>query len=249
MAKRPDHLPKPKRNAMDDPKLGLYGAPWPADDKKSPSLKARVIDSADMKTTTTSQAKMATVGMWFTIYTNHPDDRDNTPPINLKLDYPSMMTVLEMIADTADGKLTSPTGVSVRGFQYSKEGKTSSEPRVIGQICVGKNADGEVCLIVSTPEYPKIVFPFRSSRWFEIVDPAGKHVDREIASRYISKGWVNAVRGLISIIHKDVYEHKAAALEKGGGSFGGNSSSAPSSYDDEDEDVFVSKKVYGNKSY
>jgi hypothetical protein len=201
----------PKKNLSYDPKLSLTGEPWVEGDySKKPTLHLVAVNSAGNKNST---VKTATLGVWFKSYLNHPDESDTAKAIDVKLDLGKSFAFLEMLeACIADTNFTM-AGVEASGFTFPG-GQRSDKPSVLGTVFVGRNGDGEICLILQAPNRPTAVFPFNTDQWFNIVDKQGRPVDKPTVSKYIAGGWCKLLRGVLVTVAKDIYEEKAAALEK-----------------------------------
>lgn len=201
--------PAIKKNLTDDPKLGLTGEPWNEGDfSKKPTLKLRVIDSSGNKNST---VKHATVGVWFTVYLNHPDEDDNAKPINVKMDISIALTFIELIKTAINDVNFSMTGIETKGYTFNA-GNKSDKPVNLGTAFVGRNGAGEISIIIKAHNRPTAVFPFAPDFWYSLVDKSGNPVDKAFASKIIAGGWAEGMLNIISGVGQEVFNHKEKAL-------------------------------------
>ena len=225
----------PKRNATDDPKLALHGEPWREGDySKKPSFKLRVIDSSDKKQT---DGKPTSVGVWITVYLNHPDENDDAKKIDLKMDSAmaaSFLTIVER--HIADPDLPME-GIDTIGYSFNG-GVRADKPSSQGSALVGRNGDGAVCIVVKQGSRPPAMFAFTPTFWWNLIDKSGNNLSAATASEIVATGWVKKVNDTITLVSNDVYNAKEAARLKS--EAGGNAGGA--------QQNSYQKKSYGNES-
>ena len=231
-----------KGNAFDDPKLMLVGEPWVEGGMNRPNASLRVIDSSENKSAKTS--KKTSVGIWITAYPNHPDEDEKSARVDVKLNYVYANVFLDtLMAAVEDPEFTGSIGSAAKVWAYNAPDK-SGPPPVSAVAHVTKNANGEICLVIVEKDRPKMVFPFRPDPYFGLVDMGGKSLPPAKVSKHLVRGWVAAMRGLLPLVYKDVYENKErerANREKseGSGQSGGRYNNYNRSNDnDEDVDLF-----------
>jgi hypothetical protein len=237
----------PKKNVTDDPKLALFGEPWREGDySKKPSMKLRVINSTGNPK---SEVKQSTVGVWITVYLNHPDENDDAKKIDIKMDAVISSTFIAAIERAIKNREATMLGIDNMGYTFVG-GNKSDKPTSLGKVFVGRNGEGVLCLVVDAPNRPRALFPFTPTFWWALINKNGDKISAVEASELVAEGWVAIVRPLLAMAVKETYDDKEAAHRKAeleanrnsqGNSGGYSKPYEKKSYDD--------KKSYEKKPY
>ena len=206
----------PPKNFTDNPKLSLVGDLWDPNIKgKRPNMKLRVVNG----------------NIRITVYPNHPDDGDNSAPVNANMDPVIGNIFMRMLLEAANNPDFTVEGIKNKNYDWS--GGTKSEKiEVMSEVYVGRDAEGVVSVMVECKNAPRCVFRMLPNYFYSLVDRNGNPLDPAVASKRVVEGYVDVLRQVLGPVLIDTYEKKEAQAAKkrdgysgggrGGYSGGGN---------------------------
>jgi uncharacterized membrane protein YgcG len=197
----------PPKNFTDNPKLSLVGDLWDPNIKgKRPNMKLRVVNG----------------NIRITVYPNHPDDGDNTPPVNANMDPVIGNIFMRMLLEAASNPDFTVEGIKNKNYDWSG-GVKSEKLEVMSEVYVGRDAEGVVSIMVECKNAPRCVFRMMPNFFYALVDKNGNPLDPAVTSRRVVEGYVDAMREVLGPVLIDTHEKKEAqdAKKREGGQGGG----------------------------
>lgn len=188
------------KTPLDKRKLKVHGERWEGEYAGMPSGYFRVVNN----------------NVRFEAWGNHPSEQNGPlarKPYVCRMDPIICGTFLEMFKEVVRSK--DEVVYDVPNFTPS-----SNEPNAPliedASMAVGRDSNGEIFIGISIPDRPKLKFPFKHTRWYDL-RRNGKPLERWQSSNFIARSFLNTIQPMINTVlvteHVDEDELRAA-LEK-----------------------------------
>lgn len=157
------------------------------------------------------------------VRTNIPGDAANdygriTANVPLDMFY----SLLEMIEEAARATTPVRWAYEHRDRKFIGQNKMTDGPVLIYRIIVGREESGVVYFSVVMDKRPNIKFSFMPNNRTSFKDNDGNEMPKDLESKFLALGKVQAIRNAMAMVVKDTYKHPEPRPQNGGGGGGGN---------------------------
>lgn len=108
-----------------------------------------------------------------------------------------------------------------RDRKFIGQGKMTDGPVLIYRLIVGKEENGVVYWSIVAEKRPNIKFSFMSDTKTSFKDTSGNEMPKDLESKFLALGKVDAIRIAINSQAEPQYKHPEPKPQGGGGNYGG----------------------------
>lgn len=119
--------------------------------------------------------------------------------ISFPSDHPTMVTVMNLLKDVANGQPGTKFAIDSLSFVYEND-KPTTNKRIVSTLHIGKSAQGLVYFSVIMENKPKLVFTLKSSPFHAFRDKDKNLLSEEIISSKMASGLADLVLNIIGNI-------------------------------------------------
>lgn len=117
-----------------------------------------------------------------------------------------------------------------RDRKFIGQGKMTDGPVLIYRLIVGKEDNGVIYWSIVAEKRPNIKFSFMSDTKTSFKDTAGNEMPKDLESKFLALGKVDAIRIAINSQAEPQYKHPEPKPQGGGGNFGGGGGGGGNNY-------------------